>query len=437
MAYYKIIGGKNLDGMISVSGAKNAAVAAIPAVILCGQKCTLTNIPDIEDVRILKRLLEGIGAKVDFDSKAGSITIDPSTINTQCLTCEPMRQMRASYYFLGALLGKFGYAKIALPGGCRIGERPIDLHIKGMDELGADVCLYEIPSDVPGDKKEVLEAKGMLVGRGEISLKRSVGATINVMMAASAAKEGITVISNPAKEPHIVDVANFINAMGGNIRGAGTDKITITATKNWHGCTYEIIPDQIETGTYMIATAAAGGRITLKNVIPKHMEALTKVLRKCGVIIEEGTDGERDYLRITSPKKLLPVNFTTEPYPGFPTDLQQPMTAMLSIACGDSTVTETLFENRFNHVAELKKMGAKINVSADKKQAFISGVNKLQGADVTITDLRAGAALVVAALAAEGETKIHAIKYLDRGYEKLADKLSILGATIERIEEED
>lgn len=428
MAYYKINGGKKLNGMISVSGAKNAAVAIIPAVILCGEKCKLFNIPDIEDVRILRELLEQIGAKVVFDGKKGIMEIDPSTINSQDLTCELMRRMRASYYFLGALLGKYGYAKLALPGGCSIGERPINMHIDGISALGADIRL--------NTKADILEANGkILVGNGEITLAtRSVGATINIMLAASAVKAGTTVICNPAKEPHIVDVANFLNAMGADVKGAGTERITINATDSWHGCSYEIIPDQIETGTYMIAAAATGGVVTLQNVIPRHMESLTQTLRKCGVKVEEGTDGERDYLRISADKRLVATDITTEPYPGFPTDLQQPMTALLSMAKGKSIVTETIFESRFNHTKELIRMGADITITDKNMVAVIHGVEELHGADVSITDLRAGAALVVAALMAQGTSRVYEIKYLDRGYENLDDKLRGLGADIERIE---
>lgn len=428
MAYYKIRGGNRLNGMISISGAKNAAVAIIPAVILCGQECTLLNIPDIEDVRILAELLEYIGAKVDFDAGKGIMKIDPSNIFSQDLSCNLMRSLRASYYFLGALYGKYGRAKIALPGGCVIGQRPIDLHMDGMRELGAKVTL----------KGDILEAEsiGLSFHEGEIRLPiRSVGATINIMLAASAVKTGVTVITNPAKEPHIVDVANFLNAMGADVKGAGTDRITIRPAKQWHGCTYEVIPDQIETGTYMIAAAAAGGNVTLRNVIPRHMESLTQVLRDCGVQIEEKTDGERDYITITSDGHLKATDIRTSPYPGFPTDLQQPMAALLSLADGTSMINETIFESRFVYVTQLALMGADIKVSNDNKTAVIHGVDKLIGTDVTITDLRAGAALVVAALTAEGETRVHKVKYIDRGYEAMDKKLQSLGAHIERIEE--
>ena len=428
MAYYRIKGGKTLNGMIQISGAKNAAVAIIPAAILCGEKCTLLNVPDIEDVRILAKLLGHIGAKVDFDGKKGIMVIDPSGINSQDLSIDLMRSLRASYYFLGALYGKFGRAKIALPGGCVIGQRPIDIHIDGMRELGAIVTL----------KNDILEAeqKSVSFHEGEIRLPmRSVGATINIMIAAAAIKSGRTVITNPAKEPHIVDVANFLNAMGADVKGAGTDRITINPAKSWHGCTYEIIPDQIETGTYMIAAAAAGGNVTLQNVIPRHMEALTQVLRDCGVGVEEKTDGERDYITVTSTGRLTATDIRTAPYPGFPTDLQQPMAALLSVANGTSMIYETIFESRFLYTKQLELMGADIRVSNDNKSAVIHGVSNLTGTDVNITDLRAGAALVVAALVAKGETRVHKVYFLDRGYEAMEEKLSKLGAEIVRVEE--
>lgn len=429
MSYYRIEGGKKLNGMISISGAKNAAVAIIPAVILCGCECTLLNVPDIEDVRILAKLLGHIGARVDFDAEKGIIRIDPSTINSQDLSCDLMRSLRASYYFLGALYGRYGKATIALPGGCVIGQRPIDIHMEGLRELGALVALR-------GDVLEA-EQKSVSYHDGEIRLPiRSVGATINIMLAASAIKTGRTVITNPAKEPHIVDVANFLNAMGADVRGAGTDRITIKPARSWHGCTYEIIPDQIETGTYMIAAAAAGGCVTLKNVIPRHMEALTQVLRDCGAKIEEKTDGERDYITVTSDGRLKATNIRTAPYPGFPTDLQQPMAALLSIAEGTSMINETIFESRFLYAMQLELMGADIKVSDDNKTAVIHGVKSLKGTDVNITDLRAGAALVVAALTAKGESRVHKVKYLDRGYEGMDKKLRSLGAEIERVDDE-
>lgn len=435
MAHYRIKGGNKLNGMISVSGAKNAAVAIIPAVILCGEKCTLLNIPDIEDVRRLKELLEFIGATVEFDAVNSTMTIDPSTIVSCDLSCDLMRMLRASYYFLGALLGRYGNAKLALPGGCSIGERPIDIHIDGMKALGAEVTIDR--------QQDVLCAyskfsKELFCSTGVIDFpKRSVGATINIMLAASSIKTGSVVMRNCAKEPHVVDVANFLNAMGASVMGAGTDVITINPAKSWHGCTYEIIPDQIETGTYMIAAAAAGGSVTLRNVIPKHMETLTQILRKCGVTVDEKTDTERDYITVTSSGLLKGVaSVTTEPYPGFPTDLQQPLTAMLTIARGKSVVHESIFESRFLYTKELMRMGADITVVDENKTAVVYGVEKLTGTDLKITDLRAGAALVVAALAAEGESRVFNIHYLDRGYEKLEAKLSKLGAQIERIEDD-
>lgn len=428
MAYYRIKGGKKLNGMISVSGAKNAAVAIIPAVILCGHKCTLLNVPDIEDVRIIMKLLKSLGATVEFDSENNEMTIDPASISTQELTCDLMRHLRGSYYFLGALYGKYGHARIALPGGCAIGERPIDLHIAGLTEMGAQVKL----------KGDILQAdrKGIHFCNGEINLPmKSVGTTINLMLAASTIEAGCVVITNAAKEPHIVDVANFLNAMGADVKGAGTDTITINPAKSWHGCTYEIIPDQIEAGTFMIAAAATGGTVTLRNVIPRHMESLTQVLRDCGVTVKEETDGKCDYITVSSKGRLSATDIRTAPYPGFPTDLQQPMATLLSLAEGTSKIDETIFESRFMYTRQLKLMGADIKVSNDNKTAVIHGVKKLDGAVVTITDLRAGAALVVAGLVAEGETIVQKIEYLDRGYERLDEKFRRLGAHIERVED--
>lgn len=428
MSHYRIKGGRPLNGMISISGAKNAAVAIIPAVILCGQPCTLMNVPNIEDVRILRRLLEHIGAVVEFDTQNSIMRIDPRGIHSQDLSCELMKSLRASYYFLGALYGRYGKAKIALPGGCVIGARPINIHMDGLSELGAEV---ELRGDIL-----YAEQKTLSFHEGEIRLPiRSVGATINIMLAASAIKEGKTIITNPAKEPHIVDVANFLNAMGADVRGAGTDRITITPAKSWHGCTYEIIPDQIETGTYMIAAAAAGGKVTLKNVIPRHMEALTQVLRDCGATVEEMTDLKYDYIIVTSDGKMRATDIRTAPYPGFPTDLQQPMAALLSRADGKSQIIENIFENRFVYIRELVHMGADIEVTDANRRAVIRGVKELKGNLVNISDLRAGAALVVAGLTAVGETNVYNVEFLDRGYEAMEEKLRTLGADIERIDD--
>lgn len=435
MAHYRINGGKKLNGKISISGSKNAAVAIIPAVILCGKKCTLKNIPDIDDVRKLILLLESIGAKVEFDTQQNIMTVDPSGISSTELTGDLMRELRASYYFLGALLGKYGKAKLALPGGCSIGKRPIDIHISGMEALGVEVKLDKVKNTITAFSKN--NNGELFCSSGSIKLqKRSVGGTINIMMAAAAAKYNETVIRNAAKEPHVVDVANFLNAMGANITGAGTDTITIRPTNEWHGCTYEIIPDQIETGTYMIAAAAAGGCVTLCNVIPKHMEALTQVLLKCGVGITKFSDDERDYITIDSKGKgLSAAEVVTEPYPGFPTDLQQPLVALLAAANGQSIVREEIFEARFAYVEQLNLMGASIKVLEDNRLAVINGVGTLKAQNVIVPDLRAGAALIVAALMAEGESNIYDIQYLDRGYEKLDSKLKGVGADITRIED--
>ena len=436
MAYYKVKGGNKLNGTVSVSGAKNAAVAIIPAVILCGAECTLKNIPDIEDVRILIKLLKSVNAKVDFNTKDNILKIDSSTITKDdCEMIDPvMRDLRASYYFLGAMLGRFGTAYIKLPGGCAIGERPIDLHIMGIKALDVSIdedTMNETVRATANRKDGQLYCSSRLI----YLPKKSVGATINIMIAASKIKYGEVVINNAAKEPHVVDVANFLNAMGADVTGAGTDNITIKPARRWHGCTYEIIPDQIETGTFMLAAAAAGGSVTVKNVIPKHMESLTQALKNCGVSVCQSWDGERDCLVVESDgaNSLNSIMVETAPYPGFPTDLQQPLVAMLSCAKGQSYVRETIFESRFVYIKQLIAMGAVIRV--DDRLACVEGQKKLKGSNVAITDLRAGAALVVAALMADGVSHISNIHFLDRGYEHFDEKFRSIGADIERVEE--
>jgi len=422
MAYYRINGGKRLEGAVTISGAKNAALAIIPAVILSGESCLLENLPEIEDVRIVEEILTSMGADISR-TPDGSMRIDPSGISTFSVTGEMVSSMRASYYLLGALLGRYKKAEIALPGGCAIGQRPIDQHIKGMRALGADIVIQGGSVKARADRLRGAEIYLDVV---------SVGATINIMLAAVAA-EGQTIIANAAKEPHVVDVANFLNMMGANVKGAGTDVIRIQGGRRLHGCTYAVIPDQIEAGTFMIAAAATRGDVIINNVIPTHLEAISAKLMESGVTVSEGDDGRDFFIRVSADKRPRAVNIKTLPYPGFPTDLQQPMMALLATAEGNSFIMENIFENRFNHVPELAKMGASISISS--RTATVEGVERLYGAPLCASDLRAGAALVIAALAAEGESTISQIHFIDRGYEFLEQKLRALGADITRIEE--
>ena len=418
--WYTIEGGRRLEGTVTISGAKNAAVAMIPAAILAGECCILENLPHIEDVRTLKSILEGLGASVDFTS-GDCMRINP-TITTTKATSPAVSAMRASYYLLGALLGRYGEVELALPGGCVIGRRPIDQHIKGMRALGAEVTVNEETNTLTARAKK-------LVGAEIFFDLVSVGATINVMLAACRA-EGQTVLANVAKEPHVVDVANFLNMMGASVRGAGTDVIRINGRPNLHGCGYAVIPDQIETGTFMIAAAATRGDVVIKNVIPTHMEAVSAKLMESGARVIEGDDGRDFYLRVVMNDRPRPINIKTMVYPGFPTDLQQPMMAYLTTAAGQSTVVENLFEDRFNHVRELRRMGA--SISLREQVARIKGVNGLHGAEIYASDLRAGAALIVASLMAQGVSHVHNIGYIDRGYEYLDKKLCAVGASIRR-----
>ena len=424
-SFYSIHGGKRLEGTVTISGAKNAAVAIIPAAILAGEPCVLENLPNIADVESLKEILEGLGAKVDM-TEGGCMRIDPSAINTHDATNERVSSMRASYYLLGAMLGACGEIELALPGGCVIGPRPIDQHVKGMRALGAKIYMDE--------SRNVLRAQATKLKGAEIFFDVvSVGATINVMLAACKA-EGTTVLQNVAKEPHVVDVANFLNMMGASVRGAGTDVIRIQGRKKLHGCSYSIIPDQIETGTYMIAAAATRGDVVIKNVIPTHMEAISAKLMESGARVIEGDDGRDFFIRVSMNERPRAVSFRTMVYPGFPTDLQQPMMAYLTTAGGTSVITENIFENRFNHVKELRKLGASISIS--KRIARVKGVETLRGTDIYASDLRAGAALIIAGLMAGSETRVHNIGYIDRGYEYLDSKFKAIGADILRIEEE-
>lgn len=411
-----IQGGNKLTGVLNISGAKNSAVGVIPAAVLSSEKCIIRNLPNIKDVIYLTELLVSLGATVEMEGTSTMI-VDSSTINNWSADYESATQMRASYYFIGALLGRFKKAEVPFPGGCDIGVRPIDQHIKGFEALGAKVTIEHGIIKVEAEE---------LIGAPIYLDVVSVGATINIMLAASMAK-GITTIENAAKEPYIVDVANFLNAMGANVKGAGTDIIKIKGVDELKGCEHSIIPDFIEAGTYMVAAAATRGDVTLTNVIPTHLEAISAKMKEMGIEIHEYEDS----IRIKCDKKPKAVNIKTLPYPGFPTDVQQPMSVLLSMAEGTSIVSESIWEGRFKYVDELKRMGAKIKV--EDRIAVIEGIDKLWGASVYATDLRAGAAMVVAGLVADGETVIGNIKHIDRGYEFLEDKLASLGAKIKRV----
>lgn len=409
-------GGKRLEGEVFVSGAKNAAVAMIPAAILANDVCVIENLPYIDDVISLADTLNEMGVKCDF-LDPHTLRIDSRNLNNFCATYEAVKKIRASYYLLGALLGRYKQAEVAFPGGCNFGTRPIDQHIKGFTALGAEVVVEHGMIKARADK---------LVGTQIYLDVVSVGATINIMLAAVLA-EGTTTIENAAKEPHVVDTANFLNSMGANIKGAGTDVIRIVGVKKLSGTNYMIIPDQIEAGTYMIAGAITRGDVTVHNLIPKHMESVSAKLLEMGVELEEGDD----YIRVKAKDRLKAANIKTLPYPGFPTDLQPQMSALLSIAEGTSIITESVWENRFQYIDELKRLGADIKVEG--RVAVIKGVKKLSGAQVSATDLRAGAGLVLAALAAEGKTTINNLQYIDRGYEAIEKKLNAMGAEIIRV----
>lgn len=414
-----IEGSKKLVGEVSISGAKNAAVAILPATILAGSQCTIRNLPMVKDVVFLRDMIIQMGGKVQIVSPDKTI-IDSSSISSHKIDIKLAKRMRASYYFLGALLGRFKKAEVPFPGGCEIGVRPIDLHIKGLEALGAKIKISH----------GLIKAKASeLVGARIYLDVVSVGATINIMLAACLAK-GTTTIENAAKEPYIVDTANFLNAMGANIKGAGTDVIKIKGVESLGSCEHTVIPDQMEAGTYMIAAAATKGDVLIKNIIPTHLEAVSSKLREMGVEVTEYEDS----IRVKATGRTKAVNIKTMPYPGFPTDMQQPMSVLLSISDGNAIVTENIFESRFKYLDELKRMGAKIKVEG--RIALIEGVTKLTGAPVYATDLRAGAAMVVAGLAAEGKTVISNIGNIDRGYERLEEKLINLGAVIRRIDEE-
>ena len=413
-----INGGHTLHGRIDISGAKNAALAIVPGAILTQDVCRIENIPNISDVSIMFKILTALGAKVRPINK-NTVEIDSRNVQFYTVPYEMTKHLRASYYFIGALLGRFGKARVAMPGGCNFGGvRPIDQHVKGFEMLGAKVTVEE-NAIVNADAQQLL---GSAIYLDTVS----VGATINIMLAAVRAK-GLTVIENAAKEPHIVDLANFLNSMGADVRGAGTDVIKIHGVSELHGCTYSIIPDQIEAGTYMVAVAAAGGDVLINNVIPKHMESVTAKLIECGIEVEEYDDS----ILIRSAKRPSRCNIKTMPHPGFPTDMQPQMAVLLSIAEGTSIINESVWDSRFRYTEQLAHMGASIQV--DGKIAVIEGVEKLKGAPVKADDLRAGAAMVIAGLAASGTTEIENVLYIDRGYEDIVGKLQSVGADIRRI----
>ena len=423
MARYEIHGGNRLNGSVSISGAKNAAVAILPAALLVRGKCRIENVPDISDVRILLDILRDMGAKV-AQPELNIVEIDATNVACTRPTDFLVKKLRASYYLMGTLLSRFGTAHVALPGGCNFASRPIDQHLKGFRALGADVedtnsyvCLNPGPTGLHGARIHLDMA--------------SVGATINIMLAATLLP-GMTIIGNAAKEPHIVDLANFLNTMGASITGAGTDTVKVRGVTELRGGTYTIIPDQIEAGTYMAAVTAVGGDVMVKNVIPKHMECITTKLQEMGASIVEYDDT----IRVISNGKLHGAAVKTRPYPGFPTDMQAQIGVCMSIAEGTSRLIETVYETRFfGYTSELTKMGDNINIIKESKMATFEGVKRLRGADVAAKDLRAGAALVIAGLTAEGTTRVDNIHFIERGYQNLIEKMTALGADIKKIED--
>ncbi len=412
---FVINGGVPLKGEVFISGAKNAAVAIIPAVLLSNSACIIENVPNISDVKVMVHILREMGAYVKFLDK-NTIEIDPRGIDTDSVPADLARHLRGSYYFLGALLAKYGKASAPLPGGCNFCVRPIDQHIKGFEALGCEYNLLE---------NGIIEitSNSELVGSNIYMDVSSVGATINIMLAATKAN-GITVIENAAREPHVVDLANFLNTMGADIRGAGTDVIKIHGVKSLKGVTYSIIPDQIEAGTYMVAAAATGGDVLVRNVTPKHLESISAKLEEMGVEIEEYDDA----IRVTRKGELKKCNVKTMPHPGFPTDMQPQIVSLLSCAGGISMINESVWETRYQYVDELKRMGAKVTVNG--RVAVVEGVSRLKGAPVKATDLRAGAALMIAGLMAKGTTYVEDVRYIQRGYEDIVEKFVKLGADI-------
>lgn len=417
---YVIKGGSRLTGEVNISGAKNAAMAIIPATILADAPCRIENLPDISDVKALTYILEGMGASVEYLDRH-TVEIDPRTVDSYTVSADIARRIRGSYYFLGALLGRSRKAVVTMPGGCNLGVRPIDQHLKGFGALG---CEYSLDNGMIA-----VSAPNDLHGASVYLDIVSVGATMNIILAAVKAR-GLTVIENAAREPHIVDLANFLNTLGADIRGAGTDTIKIHGVQRLRGAAYSIIPDQIEAGTYMVAAAATGGDVTVKNVTPKHLESISAKLEEMGVCVEEGDDT----VRVFCQQPLRRCNVKTMPHPGFPTDMQPQITALLSVVNGTSMVNESVYEgNRYKYVDELRRMGAQITV--DGKIAIIEGVDHLKGAPVRALDLRAGAAMVIAGLVAKGTTVVEDVRYIERGYENIVEKLVDLGADIYRSQE--
>ena len=416
---YVIKGGTMLHGEVEISGAKNAAVAIIPAALMVNGVCRIENMPQISDTDMLLTILTRMGAKVSFINNS-TIEIDCTDVHYQDVPFDLTRKIRASYYLIGAMLGRFGCAKTTMPGGCNFGVRPIEQHIKGMTALGADV-------DVKNGFVYARTADGKLHGARIYLDKVSVGATMNIILAAALA-QGRTIIENAAREPHIVDLANFLNSMGADIRGAGTDTIKINGVDKLHGGSYTIIPDQIEAGTYMVAAAATGGEVLVKNVIPKHLECISAKLRETGTIVQEYEDS----VLVKGASTLRKANIKTLPYPGFPTDMQPQMGTLLCLANGTSVITEGIYDNRFKYVNELRKMGAEIQV--DGRVAIIEGGARLTGAVVQACDLRAGAAMVIAGMCAAGTTVVEDIHFIERGYENFVGKLKALGAEIEVVD---
>ena len=413
---FVITGGNRLTGEVTISGAKNAAIAIIPAAILSDGVCRIENIPNITDVSSITRILYDMGAQVRTIDKS-TLEIDPRKIHTCVASYELAKHIRGSYYLLGALLGRFSHAVVTMPGGCDFGVRPIDQHLKGFAALGAS---YKLDGGMVDVRVEHL--KGSHIYLDVVS----VGATVNIILAAVRAK-GMTVIENAAKEPHIVDLANFLNSMGADIRGAGTDVIKIYGVEHLNGTTYSIIPDQIEAGTYMVAAAATSGDVLIKNVIPKHLESITAKLEEMGVEVTEYDDS----IRVRREGPLNKCNIKTMPHPGFPTDMQPQIAVLLSIANGTSIINESVWDNRFRYIEELKRMGAQISV--DGRLAVIEGVDHLSAAPVKATDLRAGAAMIIAALCAQGTSEVEDIQHIERGYENIEEKFRNLGADINRV----
>ena len=411
-----------MRGEVEISGAKNAAVAIIPAALMVDGVCRIENIPQISDTDMLLTILKELGAKIRFINKS-TIEIDCTDVRYQDAPYDLMRKIRASYYLIGAMLGRFGSAKTTMPGGCNFGVRPIDQHIKGMTALGADVDVKN--GFVYADARD-----GRLHGARIYLDKVSVGATMNIMLAAALA-QGRTIIESAAREPHIVDLANFLNSMGADVRGAGTDTIKVNGVDKLHGGSYAIIPDQIEAGTYMVAAAATGGEVLVKNVIPRHLECISAKLRETGTIVQEYEDS----VLVKGASTLRRVNIKTLPYPGFPTDMQPPMGALMCMAKGTSVITEGVYDNRYKYTNELRKMGAEIQV--DGRVAVIEGGKRLTGAPVHACDLRAGAAMVIAGMCASGTTVVEDVRFIERGYENFVGKLKALGADIECVVEPD